>query len=67
METPTKEKQPRKRPGPVPGPPTDKYTMQLESVDAEWAKVQPGGMALLIRRLLKEARLAAEGEKGGAA
>jgi hypothetical protein len=54
---------PRKRRGPVPGPPREKYTMMLEAVDAEWAKRQPGGMALLIRRLLREARIAAEGKK----
>jgi hypothetical protein len=46
----------RKRPGPVPGPPTAKYTVLLEPELAEWAKTQPGGLSELVRRLLREAR-----------
>ena len=45
----------RKKPGPLPGPPMKTYTINIEEADAEWAKRQPGGMASLIRRLLREA------------
>jgi hypothetical protein len=53
MPEPTKI--PRK-PGRVPGPPTEKYTVLLEPDLAEWAKAQPGGLSDLVRRLLREAR-----------
>ena len=48
----------RRKPGPLPGPPTKTYTINIEEADAEWAKRQPGGMAALIRRMLKEAQQA---------
>lgn len=43
----------RKKPGPVPGPPTKKYTVLLEEDLAEWGKRQPGGLSELMRRLLR--------------
>jgi hypothetical protein len=49
----------RRRPGPVPGPPTRKYNILLPEELAEWGKQQPGGLSELLRRLLK-----AEREKG---
>jgi hypothetical protein len=49
----------RRRPGPVPGPPTRKYNILLDEELAEWGKQQPGGLSELLRRLLK-----AEREKG---
>ncbi len=54
MET-TLEKA-RQRPGPVPGPPTKKYTVLLPPDLGEWAKQQPGGLSDLMRRLLVEAK-----------
>lgn len=50
-ETPLKRK-----PGPVPGPKTERYQVLLEPELAEWGKQQPGGLSELIRRLLREAR-----------
>lgn len=46
---------PKKRPGPVPGPPTRKYTVLLEEELAEWGKRQPGGLSETLRALLKAA------------
>ena len=46
----------RRRPGPVPGPPTRKYNILLDEELAEWGKQQPGGLSELLRRLLKEER-----------
>lgn len=46
----------RRRPGPVPGPPTKKYTVLLDEGLGEWGKRQPGGLSELVRRLLGEAR-----------
>lgn len=46
----------RRRPGPVPGPPTRKYNILLEEDVAEWGKQQRGGLSELVRRLLKEER-----------
>ena len=54
---------PRKRPGRVPGPPTEKYAVLLEPDDAEWAKRQPGGLSELVRRLLRQARAAEEAKQ----
>ena len=34
-----------------------KVTTLLDPEDTEWAKLQPGGMANTLRRLLREARL----------
>lgn len=45
----------RKR-GPVPGPPTQQYTVWLEPEDGEWGKGQPGGLSELLRCLLKRER-----------
>lgn len=49
------EKQPRRK-GPTPGATTQPYTVMLEPEDAEWGKSQPGGLSILLRRLLKEAQ-----------
>lgn len=46
----------RKKPGPVPGPPTRKYNILIEEDLGEWGKQQPGGLSELIRRLLTEER-----------
>lgn len=46
----------RKKPGPVPGPPMNRYNILLEEELGEWGKRQPGGLSGLIRRLLKEER-----------
>lgn len=51
----TRETEARKRPGPVPGPPTRKYNILLEEELGEWGKLQPGGLSELIRRLLSTA------------
>lgn len=66
MDTTTDEgTAPRRKPGPLPGPPTKTYTINIEESDAEWAKQQPGGMAALIRGMLKDARRADEkGNRG---
>jgi hypothetical protein len=45
----------RKKPGPVPGPPTRKYNVLLDEALAEWGKHQPGGLSELLRRLLSAA------------
>ena len=56
METDeTQRSSPRKKPGPVPGPPTRKYNLLLDEALAEWGKHQRGGLSELLRRLLKEA------------
>jgi len=34
----------------------EKYTVSLDPDDAEWAKVQLGGLSETLRRLLREAR-----------
>ena len=47
---------PRKKPGPVAGPPTTRYSVLLEEDLGEWGKQQPGGLSELIRRLLKAER-----------
>ena len=47
---------PSRKPGPVPGVPTRKYNVMLEESLAEWAKVQPGGLSEMVRRLLNEER-----------
>jgi len=46
----------RKRPGPVPGVPTQRYTLLLEEELGEWGKRQPGGLSELVRRLLRRAK-----------
>ena len=56
----TTDEETRRKPGPLPGPPMKTYTINIEESDAEWAKRQPGGMAALIRRFLKEAQQAEE-------
>ena len=45
----------RRKPGPVPGPETQKYNVLLEPALAEWGKKQPGGLSELVRRLLRQA------------
>jgi len=42
------------------------YTINIEEVDAEWAKRQPGGMAALIREMLRKARQSDEKRNKGA-
>jgi hypothetical protein len=54
----------RKKPGPVPGPPTQRYTVLLDEASAEWGKRQPGGLSELLRRLLREAQETQEGREG---
>lgn len=56
MTTQENETKQRKKPGPMPGPTTGKYTVLLEPDLADWAKAKPGGLSELIRGLLKEAR-----------
>ena len=51
------ESKSRKRPGPIPGPPTRKYNVLLEEELGEWAKQQPGGLSGLIRKLIREEKL----------
>lgn len=49
----------RKKPGPRADPSLanmEKFTMKLDPEDAEWGKEQPGGLSVLVRRLLREAR-----------
>ena len=46
----------RRKPGPVPGVPTQRYTLLLEEETAEWGKRQPGGLSELVRGLLRRAR-----------
>ena len=53
----------RRKPGPLPGPPMKTYTINIEEDDAEWAKRQPGGMAALIRGMLRDARQAEKKSK----
>lgn len=52
----TNEETTRRKPGPVPGPPTRKYNVLIDEELAEWGKQQPGGLSELVRRLLKEER-----------
>ncbi len=44
----------RRKPGPVPGPPTRKYNLLLDEELGEWGKQQPGGLSELVRHLLNE-------------
>lgn len=44
----------RRKPGPVPGPPTRKYNLLLDEELGEWGKQQPGGLSELVRHLLTE-------------
>jgi hypothetical protein len=44
----------RRKPGPVPGPPTRKYNLLLDEELGEWGKRQPGGLSELVRQLLTE-------------
>jgi len=52
----------RKRPGPVPGVPTQRYTLLLEEELGEWGKRQPGGLSDLVRGLLRRAKQEAKSE-----
>ncbi len=45
----------RRKPGPVPGPPTRQYVVMLEEETAEWGKRQSGSLSALLRRLLRQA------------
>ena len=58
METTHTETTKRRR-GPVPGTPTDKYTVLLPPTLGEWGKEQPGGLSELLRRLLEQERVRA--------
>ena len=51
----TETKPVRRKPGPIPGPPTRKYNIMIEEEIAEWGKRQAGGLSNLIRSLLREA------------
>jgi hypothetical protein len=63
MEAMNKRAEPtRKKPGPVPGPPTRKYNILVEEELGEWAKLQPGGLSELVRRLLREEKRRLESE-----
>src|SRR5438876_332206 len=42
----------RRRPGPLPGPPTERYQVLLPLDLAEWGKRRPGGLSKLVRELL---------------
>ena len=53
---------PRKRPGPVPGAKTRKYTVLLEEELGEWGKRQRGGLSELTRRLIQK-EMKADGER----
>lgn len=55
-ETNTTQKLTLKKPGPKPGPKTQKYNVLIEEELGEWGKEQPGGLSELIRRLLKKER-----------
>lgn len=44
----------RRKPGPVPGPPTRKYNLLLDEELGEWGKQQPGGLSELVRQLLAQ-------------
>lgn len=55
-EMESSETKTKKKPGPVPGPPTRKYNILVEEELGEWAKSQPGGLSELVRQLLKEER-----------
>ena len=46
----------KRKPGPLPGPPTRKYNLLLDEELGEWGKQQPGGLSELVRRLIKEER-----------
>jgi hypothetical protein len=46
----------KRRRGPVPGAPTEKYTVLLPPSLGEWGKEQPGGLSDLLRRLLEQER-----------
>lgn len=48
----------KKKPGPVPGIPTQKVTVLLDPDLLEWGKHQPGGLSNTLRSLLREARAA---------
>jgi hypothetical protein len=61
METKIEPPHERKKPGPVPGPATEKYTVLLPTDLGEWGKRQPGGLSALLRRLLQGARAKAPG------
>lgn len=52
----------RRKPGPVPGPPTRKYNVLLDEDLADWGKQQPGGLSELVRRLLRAERQKQEAE-----
>ena len=47
---------PRKKPGPVAGPPMGRYTVLIEEELGEWGKHQPGGLSETIRRLVRAER-----------
>ena len=53
MRTNVQETPKRKKPGPIPGPPTRKYNLLIEEELGEWGKLQPGGLSAVVRRLLK--------------
>jgi hypothetical protein len=61
MEAKADAEKGRRKPGPVPGPATAKYTVLLPEDLGEWGKRQPGGLSALLRRLLQSARAKAPG------
>lgn len=60
MEAMETEEKPKRRSGPVPGPPTVKCTVLLPPDLADWGKHQPGGLSDLMRRLLSAERVREE-------
>jgi len=46
----------KKRPGPFPGPRTNKITVLIEPELIDWGKQQPGGLSATLRGLLKVAK-----------
>ena len=56
METKNHATHERKKPGPVPGPATKKYTVLLDAELGEWGKRQPGGLSAVLRGLLQSAQ-----------
>ena len=63
--TPKHDHKERRKPGPVPGPPTRKVNILLEEELAEWGKQQPGGLSEMVRRLLQTERRRTHEEKDG--
>jgi len=57
---PKQEEPPRKKRGPVANPNLVITSVSLDADLLEWGKNQPGGLAALVRRLLREEKEKAE-------